>query len=61
MKLLIFAWKISQNPKAFIEKISNNHFYDLLNLAGKKSFFTFINKFYIQIDGVAMGSPLGPI
>ena len=53
--------KISQNPKAFVEEISNNHFCDLLNLAGKKSFFTFNNKFYIQIDGVAMGSPLGPI
>ena len=53
--------KISQNPKAFVEEISNNHFCDLLNLADKKSFFTFNNKFYIQIDGVAMGSPLGPI
>ena len=53
--------KISQNPKAFVEEISNKHFCDLLNLAGKKSFFTFNNKFYIQIDGVAMGSPLGPI
>ena len=33
----------------------------LLNLATKESFFTFNNKFYIQVDGVAMGSPLGPI
>ena len=27
----------------------------------KESSFTFSNKFYIQVDGVAMGSPLGPI
>ena len=27
----------------------------------KESFFTFSSKFYVQVDGVAMGSPLGPI
>ena len=27
----------------------------------KESFFTFNNKFYIQLDGVAMRSPIGPI
>ena len=41
--------------------ISKNDFRDLLNLATKESFFSFNNKFYIQVDGVAMGSPLGPI
>ena len=44
-----------------IKGISKNDFRDLLNLATKESFFTFNNKFYIQVDGVAMGSPLGPI
>ena len=44
-----------------VKKISKNDFRDLLNLATKESFFTFNNKFYIQVDGVAMGSPLGPI
>ena len=29
-------------------------------MATKESFFMFNNKFYKQIDGVAMGSPLGP-
>ena len=29
-------------------------------MASKESFFTFNSKFYIQVDGVAMGSPLGP-
>ena len=39
----------------------NNDFRDLLNLATKESFFAFNNQFYIQVDGVAMGFPLGPI
>ena len=44
-----------------VKGISINDFRDLINLATKESFFTFSNKFYIQVDGVAMGSPLGPI
>ena len=34
---------------------------DLLNLATIESFFTFYNKFYIQVDGVALGFYLGPV
>ena len=30
-------------------------------MATKESFFKFNNKFYVQVDGVAMGSPLGLI
>ena len=41
--------------------ISKNDFRDSLNLATKESFFTFNNKFYIQVDGAVMGSPLGLI
>ena len=33
--------------------------YDLLKLATAESFFIFDKKLYKQIDGVAMGSPLG--
>ena len=44
-----------------VKGISKNDFHDLLNLATKKSFFTFNNKFYIQVDVVAVGSPLVPI
>ena len=44
-----------------VKGISKNDFRDLLNFATKESFFTFNNKFYIQVDGVAMGFPLGPI
>ena len=34
---------------------------DLLEFATKKSHFIFDGHYYDQIDGVAMGSPLGPI
>ena len=44
-----------------IKGISKNDFRDLLNLVTKESLFTFNNKFYIQVDGVCMGSPVGPI
>ena len=33
---------------------------ELPKFASCKSFFTFHNKYYCQLDGVAMGSPLGP-
>ena len=39
---------------------SRNDFHDLLNLATKESFFTSYDKFYIQVDGVAMTYHLGP-
>jgi len=33
----------------------------LLVFATKKSYFVFDGQFFDQIDGVAMGSPLGPV
>ena len=53
--------KLFETPDTVVKGISKNDFCDLLNLATKESFFTFNNKFYIQVDGVAMGSPLVPI
>ena len=41
--------------------ISKTDFCDLSNLATKESIFIFNNKFYIQVDGVAIGFPLRPI
>ena len=41
-------------------KIPKDVFRNLLTVATKELFFMFNNKFYKQIDGVAMGSPLGP-
>ena len=44
-----------------VTNICKDDFYNLLNIATKESFFVFNDKFYKQIDGVAMGSPLGPV
>ena len=41
-------------------KSSRKDLYELLKLATTESSFIFDNKLYKQIDGVAMGSPLGP-
>ena len=35
-------------------------FRNLLLIAAEESFFTFNNKYYKQVDGASMGSPLGP-
>ena len=53
--------KFFKTLDTLVKGISKNDFRDLLNLATKESFFTFNNKFYIQVDGVAMGFALGPI
>ena len=50
-----------QTPETLVKEAYTNDLRDLLNLTTKQSFFTFNNKFYIQVDGVAMGSPLGVI
>ena len=39
---------------------SKQEFREMLQLAVKDSLFIFNGKYYIQCDGVAMGSPLGP-
>ena len=38
--------------------IPKHNFRNLLNIATKETFFMFNNKYYKQVDGVAMGSPL---
>jgi len=40
--------------------ISNSNLIDLLRLAIKDQLFQFDGKLSEQVDGVAMGSPLGP-
>jgi hypothetical protein len=42
------------------EGFSKEQFRKLLSLAVKNSFFLFNGNYYEQVDGVAMGSPLGP-
>ena len=41
-----------------VKEISKNDFRELLSFTNKESFFTFNNKFYIQVDGVANIFPL---
>ena len=45
----------NENPP----NISKHDFLNLLNVATGESFFTFNNKYYKQLGGVDMGSPLG--
>ena len=43
-----------------VEGLSKIEFKELLSLATKESYFVFNGQLYKQVDGVAMGSPLGP-
>ena len=53
--------KLFKTPDTLVKGISENDFCSSLNSATNDSFFTFNNKFCIQVGGAAMGSPLGPI
>ena len=46
--------------KLFPNDFTAQEFRSLLEVATKVSVFVFNNQFYRQVDGVAMGSPLGP-
>ena len=46
----------NENPT----NIPKHDFRNFLNIAAKESFFLFNDKYCKQVDGVAMGSPLGP-
>ena len=48
------------NDNENLPNILDHNFRNLLNTATKETFFMFNNKYYKQVDGVAMGSPLGP-
>ena len=48
----------SENETA--QNLSKGQFKCLLTLATKESYFLFHGELYQQVDGVAMGSPLGP-
>ena len=45
---------------AVVDGLSRNDFKKLLTMATTESFILFDGKYFQQIDGVAMGSPLGP-
>ena len=44
----------------FVECLNKSEFKELLPLVAKEFYFTFDEFWYKQIDGTAMGSPLGP-
>ena len=46
--------------KSKIDNLTKQELYDLLSAAAKESLFTFDDSRYCQIDGVAVGSSLGP-
>ena len=46
----------NENPP----NIPKHNFRNLLNIATKENVFMFNNKYYKQVNGVAIGSPLGP-
>ena len=46
--------------KKKVKGFGKKQFKTLLELATKKSFFLFNGHYYVQTDGVSMGSPLGP-
>ena len=56
----IMSSQIFANRVVF-EGLDRSHFIKLLPLAVRNCHFTFNNRVYQQIDGVAMGSPLGPL
>ena len=48
------------NSKENLPITLKHGFCNLLKIATKESFFLFNNKYHKQLNGVAMGSPLGP-
>ena len=44
-----------------VNNLSHEQFRKLLNYSVKQNHFMFEDRIYDQIDGVAMGSPLGPV
>ena len=44
-----------------VNNLSREQFRKLLNYCVKQNHFMFEDRIYDQIDGVAMGSPLGPV
>ena len=52
-------WNVNSENEA-VHNLNKDQFKCLLNLAAKESYFLFDGELYQQVDGVAMGSPLGP-
>ena len=53
--------KVYSNDSVIYNGFNRNDFCTLLKLAVEDSYFSFDDKLYRQIDGMSMGSPLGPL
>ena len=53
--------KIFIEPDSLFQGFNKENFKKLLDLAVQDTFFVFNGELYKQTDGMAMGSPLGPI
>ena len=60
-KTIDYILKKVYNEKKIQTNIPKTVLKELLYLCTKQLHFTFNNSIYIQCDGVAMGSPLGPL
>ena len=55
-----FCVKLLFNDKSIIDGFTITDFHHLLTITMSESLVLFDGEYYKQIDGVAMGSPLGP-
>ena len=55
------AYNKETNPTGLYHGLRRNNLKKLLEICTQESHFQFGGQFYDQIDGVAMGSPLGPL
>lgn len=53
--------KLFTTPNTVVLGLNKNNFRIILDLAVRNTYFSFDNKIFHQLDGVSMGSPLGPI
>ena len=57
-ELLIYELIFQNNPQL---KVTKHELKQLFNFATSGTHFIFNGSFYDQVDGVSMGSPLGPV
>ena len=58
--IYLVAKRIYENHE-ILTSITRNEMREILLLCTKNVYFTFRDAVYLQINGVAMGSPLGPV
>ena len=54
-------WKKIYEKNEIVTSITKNEIKEMLILCTENVYFTFECRTYVQTDGVAMGSPLGPV